>query len=75
MVYAQLSPVLFVGDLNGMGQDGVLEIMAELMLRRVLQAYHHAHPPEIGRGHVAEAGDGELTGENLNGSSSEKRHQ
>ena len=38
MVYAQLSPVLFLGDLNGMGQDGVLEIMAELMLRRVLQA-------------------------------------
>jgi len=32
-------------------------------------------PPEIGRGHVVEAGDGELTGENLNGSSSEKRHQ
>jgi len=38
MVYAQFSPVLFLGDLNGMGQDGVLEIMAELMLRRVLQA-------------------------------------
>lgn len=65
MLSSQHSPESGVGRLNGALHDCVLE-SNEVIVPPILQAHHNTHHPELGRDHVAEAGNGESPDENLN---------